>query len=545
MSPEPTPGSRRAPTPPTAGTRAGASPSRWPGWVRALVAVLAGVGAGLGQAPTSWWWLALPAVAVLTVLARSVGPRAAAGLGFLFGLGMFGVAIGWVHVVAWPLPLVLTPVMAGWSALTGWGLRLVRDLPGASLWGACVWTAAELVAARWPLGGFGWVRLAWAAVDSPFAGLLRWIGAVGVSLVLAWVAQLLADLVTSTRRLRTAVVLTAAVALAAGVGLATTHRGNPRPGPGHPGVHVMIVQGGVDGTAGPHAMGYARSVTENHLSETILALADQRAHGQPAPDMVLWPENSSDVDPTLDAQTHDLITAALRLADRPVLVGAVTDGPGPDERQTTAQWWPADADGPTATYQKRNLVPFGEWIPWRRQLLPLIPMLSQVGRQSVPGTGPGVLDVEVAGRRTVIGDVICFELAWDSTVHETVTSGAQLLVVQSNNATYTHTGQPLQQWQITRARAIETGRPVVVATTSSFSGLVEPSGRVTTRTEEATHAHRLVEVPLTRGVSAGVALTPALTAGVLIAAGVALAWSVVLRWRDRRAPRPVGRVSTR
>jgi apolipoprotein N-acyltransferase len=144
-------------------------------------------------------------------------------------------------------------------------------------------------------------------------------------------------------------------------------------------------------------MGRARSVTNNHLSETVDLMTRVRLGQVAAPDFLLWPENSTDIDPTVDPVTRLTVDAAAKLADRPILVGAVMQGPGPDERQTTALWW-VPGVGPQARYDKQNLVPFGEWIPFRAQLKPLFPILDQVGAQSVPGTKPGVLQVDVGGR---------------------------------------------------------------------------------------------------------------------------------------------------
>lgn len=517
---------------------------------RCAGAVLAGVATGLGQAPAGWWPLVIPGVAALTLLVSRGRPRTALGLGYLYGLAMFTTTIWWVRVVAWPAAVVLIAFMACWSMLTGWGVRMVQGLPIAPLWAACVWSAAEVGAARVPIGGFGWVRLAWTAVDTPIAGTLRWIGATGVSLLIALAGQLLAAAVGSQRssgrrdrdrrhrlggRLVPGVTLVAVLAVASLAGEWTIRWADRQVAQEPAGPRVMVIQGGVDGTTGSYAMGYARSVTENHLSETIAAIAAQRATGAPAPDMVLWPENSTDVDPVKDFQTRTLVTTATRVAERPILVGAVTEGPGPDERQTTAMWWPVGADRPTGVYHKRNLVPFGEWIPWRSVLLPLLPVLEHVGRQSVPGTTPGVLEASIGGRRVLIGDVICFELAYDHTVYDTVRNGAQLLMVQSNNATYTHTGQPYQQWQITRARAIETGRQIVVSTTSSLSGLISPGGKVRDRTAEATHAWRMYTVAIGSGVSAGVKASPVIGLASVIAAVIAVLAGVARSgWRPWR-----------
>jgi len=528
---------------------------------RGLLAVVAGVATGLGQIPGGQW-LTVPGVAALTVLVCWGPARRAPLLGYLFGLGLYATTVSWASVLGWPVAVLLIAILGMFPALTAWTIRLVRDLPGAPVWAACMWSATEVLLARWPVGGFGWVRLAWSAMDTPAAGMLRWIGAVGVSLMVALAGQLLAFTILYRGRAHQivdATILVLVLGLMCAVGTWTsTHPGaghvatgatpaaSTPSGTGRSGsaasaqltdrapsakgqsgtteptrsVRVGIIQGGVDGTAGSHATGYASSVTANHLSETIAQVADDRAHGRPATDFLLWPENSTDIDPVQHPEVGRVITLASTIAHQPILVGAVTHGPHKGERQTTGMWWPTHAHAPTSVYHKRNLVPFGEWIPWRSTLLPLVPVLKQVGRQSVPGTTPGVIDARIIDEHVVVGDVICFELAYDPTVHDTVRNGAQLIAVQSNNATYTATRQPHQQWRMTRARAIELGRPIVVSTTSSLSGLITSTGEVVTQTTEGAHTHRSVSVPLTEGVSWGVVLTPWIT---WISVGVAVA----------------------
>jgi apolipoprotein N-acyltransferase len=284
-------------------------------------------------------------------------------------------------------------------------------------------------------------------------------------------------------------------------------------------VQVGIVQGNIPGR-GIEAMGRARSVTNNHLSETIHLMTKVRLGQEPPPDFLLWPENSTDIDPTLDPLTKQTVQAAAEVADLPILVGAVMQGPGPDERQTAALWWDPHR-GVLARYDKQNLVPFGEWIPFRAQLLPLIPLLQQVGAQSVPGTRPGVLDVTAGGRPIKIGDVICFELAYDQTIYRSITGGAQVLMVQSNNATYGGTGQIEQQFAITRARAMETRREIAVATTNSVSGFITRDGAVAIRTQEFTAQSMVVEMPLRNALTPAIRVAPWLERGLALVAVLA------------------------
>ena len=493
------------PTP--SGTVATSELSRWrrSRWLRGLSALLAGVVTGLAWQPYGFWPLLLVGLPALTLLVRDgsrLRPRRSAfGVGYLYGLGMLGISISWIHVLGVWIAVLLIAFEALFFGLLGLTLHLTSALRWWPLAAALCWALIEFLYSRVPFGGFGWIRLAYAAVDTPLAGLLPVIGVAGVSFPVALVAQLVGyavvvavahrhDLATAGRRLLPYGVGVVVLALL-GAGLRLVPLGADRTDGD---LQVGIVQGNVPGR-GIEALGRMRSVTNNHLSETVNLMVAARLGATPMPDFILWPENSTDIDPTLDSVTGRTVQAAATIAGRPILVGAVMEGPGPDERQTAALWWDPVA-GVLARYNKQNLVPFGEWIPFREQLLPLVPILKEVGAQSVPGTTPGVLTVPLADRTVKIGDIICFELAYDSTIYDTVSDGAQVLLVQSNNATYGGTGQIEQQFAITRARAMETRREIAVATTNSVSGYIDRDGHVVRRTDEFTAASMVVQMPV-------------------------------------------------
>jgi apolipoprotein N-acyltransferase len=513
--------------------------------LRVVVVLVAGVALGLSWQPYGLWPLLLVGIPAFTLAVRGVRPVVAFGLGYLFGLVMLTLAVSWVHVLGTWIAAVLIIFMALFFGLLGVALTLVSRLRWWPLAAACCWVLIEYAYARIPFGGFGWSRIAYAAVDTPLAGFFPIIGVAGVSFVVALLGQLIAWAVLTlwtARRggptRRTYILIPVAVALSlilAGSAL-RLYQVEPEVSPAGS-VRVGIVQGNIPGR-GIEAMGRARSVTNNHLSETIRLMTKARLGEIPEPDFLLWPENSTDIDPTVDPLTRLTVQAAADVADRPILVGAVMEGPGFDERQTAALWWDPDR-GVLARYNKQNLVPFGEWIPFRAQLLPLIPLLQQVGAQSVPGTRPGVLDVAVGGRPIKIGDVICFELAYDQTIYRSLRGGAQILMVQSNNATYGGTGQIEQQFAITRARAMESRREIAVATTNSVSGFITRDGAVATRTQEFTAQSMVVEMPLRSTLTPAIRVAPWLERGLALVAVLACLTVVVSgtwRFRAERAP---------
>jgi apolipoprotein N-acyltransferase len=212
----------------------------------------------------------------------------------------------------------------------------------------------------------------------------------------------------------------------------------------------------------------------------------------PAPELVIWPENSTDLDPYRLPEAAAAIDTAAKAVAAPILVGAVVEAPDEPDRVLNVGivWDPLT--GPGERYVKIHPVPFGEYVPFRPLLAGVISRFDRVPRDFAAGSVPGVLQVGPA----LVGDVICFEIAYDEVVRDVVTSGARVLVVQTNNATYGLTGQPEQQLAMSRLRAVEHGRAVLVAATSGISAVIAPDGTVEQSLPELAAGSLVADVPL-------------------------------------------------
>jgi apolipoprotein N-acyltransferase len=525
------------PTPPTTdpGATAGAG--------RLLPRVGAAVAAGLlmlvAFPPYGQWWTAPVAVAALAWAVHRRRLRAGLGLGSLAGIVFFAPLLGWTNLhtglVPWLLLSGLEALFVGvFGMAAAWTSGLADRWPWtAPLLTGALWTATEALRDRVPFGGFPWGRLAFSQADSPLLRLAAAGGAPLVTFAVATAGGLLAAAVAGRGRPVTWITPVAALAL---FGIAWVVPITP---PAGRSVQVAIVQGNVP-RLGLDFNAQRRAVLDNHVKATIALAEDVAAGRRPQPDLVIWPENSSDIDPFVNADATDAIDDAARAIKAPILVGAVLQDPAEGGVQNAALVWTPD-HGVTARYTKRHPVPFAEYIPLRPIARLVSSEVDRVSTDFIPGHSPGVLTVGPA----TVGDVICFEVAYDGLVRDTVTGGGQLLTVQTNNATF-DTAEAQQQLAMVRLRAVEHGRDALMASTVGISAFVDAHGTVTDATRFDTAAVQLRDLHLGGARTLATRLGAAPEAAIVAAAVAAVAWQTwaATARRRRRVARPAAAPTT-
>ena len=486
---------------------------------RLLLAVASGLALTVAFPPYDVIWLAPVGVAALTLACRGAGFRRAALTGLVGGLALFVPLLSWSGAVAGPGAwLALALLQALFFAPLGAGLALAGKLPGWGVWTAPLWVLEEAARDRVPFGGFPWGRLAFSQGDSLLTPLAALGGAPAVTLAVALLGGSLAAV--STVLVRRAPLLALPVSLLVAVSTIGLAAAVPLPTTGEQ-VTIAVVQGNVP-RLGLDAFSQRAAVLANHVQATRELAAAVRGGRAERPDLVIWPENASDLDPYTDAQAAADITAAVRDIGVPVLVGAVIDGPGDKVRNTGIVWDPVT--GPGQMYVKKHPVPFGEYIPYRSLVRKISAKVDLVPSDFAAGELSPVLTVGPAR----LGDVICFEVAYDDLVRDAVRAGGRLLVVQTNNATFGRSGETYQQLAMGQLRAVEHGRSVLVAATSGLSAVIDPAGRISARSQIFTrdvlveHVALRDEQTLATRVGALPELVLSLLAAAALAAGLVL-----------------------
>ncbi len=505
---------------------------RTPAWRNVLLRVLLATGAGfliyLSGPPRTLWFLAPIGFAILGGVIY--GRRARAGFGYTLcaGLGYTVPLLAWtgefVGPVAW-LPLSLAE--AALMGLAGAAIAVVSVLPAWPVWAALLWVAGEYLRAVFPFGGFPWAKIAFTQPDGIFLPLAAVGGTplIGLAVTMSGfgLALLARNLVVDRqpRRLLTPVLafVLPVVAAFGALPLVGTDANDGE-------ATVAVIQGNVP-RAGLDFNAQRRAVLDNHVARTEELARDVEAGKVEQPDLVIWPENSSDIDPYRNPDAWAGIDGAARAIKAPIAVGSVLVGDDGLPRNVMLLWDPVR--GPIDQYTKRQLQPFGETMPWR-EFFRLFTSAVDRANNFVAGTEATVFRMGDAR----VGLATCYEVAFDGVVRESV-AGSNLLAVPTNNATFGWTEMTYQQLAMDRVRAVEHGRAVAVAATSGVSAFVRPDGSVSENTGMFVPAALVERVPLRSTTTLSDQLGPAPEWVMALAGLAALGVAIVLRRRCRAA----------
>ena len=500
--------------------------------LRLSASVAAGLLMCLSFPPFGWWYLSFVCFALLAWVFTHPATRPAGGFGygFLFGLAFYVPLLPWISGLVGAAPwLALSTMEALFPAVFGLMAIAVRRLPGWPLWFAGVWALAEWLKSTVPFGGFPWGVVGYSQSDSPLLPIAHFGGAPLVSFAVVLVGfsvtAIVAECVQWWRHhphvhaAPPAVVVpgVCVVVVLLAVALSGPYVRQSGLGAGDdPPVTVAAVQGNVP-RLGLEFNAQRRAVLDYHVRETMRLTEDVRAGRAPQPAVVIWPENSSDIDPIRNRDAAELISAAAAAVHAPILVGAVLAAPGysPDNPVSTNSVIVWDgATGPGERHDKQIVQPFGEYLPWRSFFRHLSSYADRAG-YFVPGTGTGVVN---AGG-IPIGVTTCWEVIFDRAARESVLNGAQLLTVPTNNATFDES-MSAQQLSFARLRAVEHDRYVVVAATTGISAVIAPDGHELARTGFFEPAYLDNQVRLKSGLTPATRWGP-IVQGLLVAIGVA------------------------
>jgi apolipoprotein N-acyltransferase len=390
---------------------------------------------------------------------------------FSLSIAFWFARLSWLSLVGIDAYIILALLMALITGSIGYFMYKVKDLPLPFVWYGLLFISMETILDYIPFGGFPWGKIAYDSADAPWANLMPYGSSSLVAAAILLISALMIPSLGFVLQKAFAASIVFVIAIAAFSLFLQDLDKRDIKSAGK--IDLALIQGSVP-RVGLSFNEQKMEVLKYHIKETDNLLANTSQNF----DAILWPENSIDVDPFLNQEAGDLIKDVLKNYDKPLLSGAVLQN-NEGLSNSVILWDPVDLNV-VDSYEKMYLVPFGEYLPFRELLSKYIKRFSLIPQDFIPGNNPNNISVNNA----VISPVICFEIAWNDNIFKQIENGGQLISVHTNNATYAFSNQLEQQFMITRIRAMETGRDIVVTATTGVSAHINRYGEVVWSSKE-------------------------------------------------------------
>ena len=453
-------------------------PAPWPVVLMGLAALLA----QSAHPPLEWTvmaWLALIPMVLALQIARAAGSPVFWG-GLLFGIISYTGSFSWLYEslvdmagIGWPRALSVMVLLIGLMAL--FPALLLATVHKAMLrWG---WRAGWIFPPAWagldgllgwmPFGGVPWASSAATQAATPMAAWIApWLGASGIVWVMALTASITVGGLGGLQRTpRRGLMALTAAALLVGGSLWLPRPALVETGLVTPPLRALLVPGDLDVPMMRRTRGQS-VVVRHYLNRSLRALL--QGPGQPAtPPLVIWPESAFSGQVRQGTTLSELSQLA-ELWNAGILLGA--DGMV-GARETNSVFLVTGRPSAVARYDKRQLVPFGEYVPSGFRWL-LGGKITAGDDDYLAGSAEALLPW-LGGQ---LGIALCFESILPGHARAAVRGGAQVLITLANDA-WLSPAAALHHARLSQLRGLETGRPVVLVSNRGFSGLMLSNGK--------------------------------------------------------------------
>jgi len=450
-------------------------------WAKALIGAVGGALAGLAYPRFDLWYLTYLGLPLVLLAIHRLGLFRSLWVGTIAGTAFYCTQLTWISLYLGPVPLIALSIMEGlFFGIGAVGISLAwrfidqRNLGRQAAFFtaaiiATIWVGREYLSGHFPFSGFPWARIGVSQANTPLANLVYWVDIAGLSWLIVYVCALLTLRFIQAPASGSGLAKRAknyAPVAAAGLVLYLAAVATVIPTAAEAGtMNIAAAQGNAN--AGLFAVNPPGSILLKHIQASRKLLATNHI----PIDVMVWPENASDLDPISMPRIHDVLNNFVKDELHGTLIFGTKTIRDSKLYNEVVQWTPTG--GAVDWYDKKIPVPFGEYVPNRSFFMALAPsLIGMIVWDMSPGTRDGIFETP----KGKLGSLICFEVVFDELSADLVDGGAEALLVQTNNSDFGHSDETFQQVAVSRLRAIETGRSVVAVSTVGVSAIYRPDG---------------------------------------------------------------------